>query len=101
MLHGNREDFPAKATLADVLAYIDKHRTDGSRPYLLRTSFPRRSLTAALGLATLESLDLCPRSLLVLQPAGGLTSSPVSAAPGKQSPSSPCHACLRRMWDNE
>ena len=55
-----------------MFLHIAQHRTDGAAPYRLRTpSVPYRFLEAADAERTLHSLDLCPRSLLVLQPSDG------------------------------
>ena len=55
-----------------MFLHIAQHRTDGAVPYRLRTpSVPYRFLDAADAECMLHSLDLCPRSLLVLQPSEG------------------------------
>lgn len=69
-----RTDFSADAILFDVLHYIDEHRSDGHGPYLLRTPYPHRYLNTNNGSQTLTDLDLCPRSLLALQPVNAAPS---------------------------
>ena len=63
-----RTDFPAESLLSDVLDYIDRQRSDGHAPYILRTPYPHRYLDTGNGSQTLAELDLCPRSMLALQP---------------------------------
>jgi hypothetical protein len=63
-----RAEFLSDVPLDAVIKYVEKNRTDGWRPFSLRTPFPYRFLDASHGRQTLQELDLCPRTLLVLHP---------------------------------
>ena len=49
-----RDELPADTTLKTLFSYVDQHRTDGSRPYLLRTPFPYRQLDSRQHHLTLQ-----------------------------------------------
>ena len=60
--------FPSDTTLFIVQKWVDQHRTDGTAPYALTTTFPTRVFGGTTLGMSLEELDLCPRALLVLRP---------------------------------
>lgn len=49
-----RGEFAADSTLQEVVNFVDERRTDGSRPYLLRTPFPYRLLDTSQYNLTLQ-----------------------------------------------
>lgn len=54
--------------LNDVRKWVDLNRTDGDVPYAFRRSIPRYTFQDSDELKTLQSLELIPRSLLILKP---------------------------------
>lgn len=60
--------FDSKQTLNDVRKWVDEHRTDGDCPYAFHRSIPRVTFAESDELKTLETLELLPRSVLLLKP---------------------------------
>ena len=69
-----RHTFDHKDTLNDVRKWVDLNRTDPHVPYLFHRSIPRYTFQESDELKTLESLELTPRSLLILKPLETSTS---------------------------
>ena len=63
-----RHTFDHKDTLNDVRKWVDLNRTDSDVPYAFHRSIPRYTFQESDELKTLESLELTPRSLLILKP---------------------------------
>ena len=58
--------FQATDTLETVCAYINENRTDGSTPFKLMTTFPRKTYTDGdLGMS-LQDAGLVPSAVLIL-----------------------------------
>ncbi|KAJ1975038.1 hypothetical protein H4R34_004487 [Dimargaris verticillata] len=75
-----RTQFEPQQTLADVQQYLNTHRTDGDGPYVLLQTFPHREFQDHDFSATLQMLDLCPSSTLILKPAPVASATPVTSA---------------------
>lgn len=54
--------------LNDVRKWVDSNRTDGDIPYAFHRSIPRYTFQDSDELKTLQSLELIPRSSLILKP---------------------------------
>ncbi|KAK5779293.1 hypothetical protein RI543_003183 [Arxiozyma heterogenica] len=63
-----RHTFDHKDTLNDVRKWVDLNRTDSHVPYAFHRSMPRYTFQESDELESLESLELTPRSLLILKP---------------------------------
>jgi len=55
-------------TLRDIQLFIDQTRTDGSAPYIMRTTFPPKELSYSDLDKTLVQLGLVPSGMIILQP---------------------------------
>eukprot|EP00884_Botryococcus_braunii_P017650 jgi/Botrbrau1/4569/Bobra.60_2s0055.1 len=63
-----RGEFPSDTPLREVKAWLDLHRTDGGRRYVLVIPFPHRVLGEPDLQRSLKELDLAPRASLLLRP---------------------------------
>ncbi|KAL6940181.1 hypothetical protein ACO0QE_004076 [Hanseniaspora vineae] len=59
--------FDSNLTLNDVRKWVDEHRTDGDVPFSFHRSIPRMTFGDADELKSLKSLELPPRSVLILK----------------------------------
>lgn len=69
-----RGEFKNTDTLADVRCWIDENRTDSEDPYCFHRTIPRATFGVTDEEKTLESLELTPRSALILKPFNSFTS---------------------------
>ena len=58
--------FKPTDTLTSVISYIESNRTDGALPFLLTTTFPKKTFTAIDMDKTLKECDLVPSAVLIL-----------------------------------
>lgn len=58
--------FQATDTLSTVQEYVSTNRTDGSTPFALMTSFPRKTFTTADMNTSLKDAGLVPSAVLIL-----------------------------------
>lgn len=63
-----RHEFKTTDTLNDVRKWIDENRTDSDDPYCFHRTIPRATFGVTEEEKTLESLELTPRSALILKP---------------------------------
>lgn len=63
-----RHEFKNTDTLNDVRKWIDENRTDSDDPYCFHRTIPRVTFGVTDEEKTLESLELTPRSALILKP---------------------------------
>ncbi|CAI4056127.1 Ubx7p SKDI_02G3810 [Saccharomyces kudriavzevii IFO 1802] len=63
-----KHEFNSSETLNDVRRWVDENRTDGDCPYSFHRSIPRMTFKDSHELKTLETLELTPRSALLLKP---------------------------------
>lgn len=63
-----KHSFLVTNTLNDVREYVDANRTDGEEPYCFHRTIPRTTFGVTDEENTLESLELTPRSALILKP---------------------------------
>jgi len=63
-----RAEFLSDAPLEAVITFVEKNRTDGWRPFSLRTPFPYRFLDASHGQQTLQ---VCHFIRVLCQTGGG------------------------------
>ncbi|CAL9730461.1 UBX domain-containing protein 7 [Monosporozyma unispora] len=70
LTNGNsiKHTFNHDDTLNEVRKWVDQNRTDGDLPYAFHRNIPRYTFQDSDELKTLESLELTPRSLLILKP---------------------------------
>lgn len=61
-------EFKIHQTLNDVRKWLDQNRTDSDEPYCFHRSIPRVTFGVTDEEKTLESLELAPRSALILKP---------------------------------
>lgn len=61
--------FTPSTLLAEVRAWVDETRHDGTHPYAFHRLVPRATFTPDQEQQTLAALDLVPRSALLLRPA--------------------------------
>jgi len=57
----------SNTTLREVQLFIDQNRTDGSGPYVMRTTYPPRELAFSDLDRTLQQLGLVPSGMIILQ----------------------------------
>ncbi|CAR30458.1 UBX domain-containing protein [Lachancea thermotolerans CBS 6340] len=65
--HAICHQFKSNATLNSVRRWIDENRDDGDAPYVFFRSIPRESFQESDELRSLSSLQLTPRSVLILK----------------------------------
>ena len=82
--HSLQHVFKSSSTLNDVREWLDKNRTDGEDPYCFHRTIPRITFGVNDEEKTLESLELTPRSALLLKPYSNY----VTAYGGSQASSS-------------
>jgi hypothetical protein len=58
--------FKPTDTLSSVVSFIESNRTDGALPFVLTTTFPRKTFTATDMDKTLKECDLVPSAVLIL-----------------------------------
>eukprot|EP00026_Physarum_polycephalum_P009602 Phypoly_transcript_09730.p1 GENE.Phypoly_transcript_09730~~Phypoly_transcript_09730.p1 ORF type:complete len:342 (+),score=35.46 Phypoly_transcript_09730:306-1331(+) len=63
-----RRTCSSNTTLRDVQLFIDQTRTDGSAPYVMRTTYPPKELSFSDLDKTLAQLGLVPSGMIILQP---------------------------------
>ncbi|CAI4947551.1 CRE_collapsed_G0004570.mRNA.1.CDS.1 [Saccharomyces cerevisiae] len=63
-----KHEFNSSETLNDVRKWVDLNRTDGDCPYSFHRGIPRVTFKDSDELKTLETLELTPRSALLLKP---------------------------------
>lgn len=63
-----KHTFTHDNTLDEVRKWVDQNRTDDDVPYAFHRSIPRYTYQESDELKTLETLELTPRSLLILKP---------------------------------
>lgn len=63
-----RHEFKSTDSLTDVRKWIDENRTDSDDPYCFHRTIPRITFGVTDEERTLESLELTPRSALILKP---------------------------------
>ncbi|CCF55526.1 hypothetical protein KAFR_0A00880 [Kazachstania africana CBS 2517] len=63
--------FHSSKTLNDVRSWVDQNRVDDDVPYVFHRNVPRLTFTESDEMKSLESLDLTPRSALILKPIEG------------------------------
>ncbi|EDO17205.1 hypothetical protein Kpol_1035p18 [Vanderwaltozyma polyspora DSM 70294] len=62
-----KNEFESSQNLNDVRKWVDASRTDGDAPYLFHRTIPRMTFTDGDEIKTLDSLELAPRSALILK----------------------------------
>ncbi|CDO95264.1 unnamed protein product [Kluyveromyces dobzhanskii CBS 2104] len=63
-----KNDFESSQTLNEVRLWVDSNRTDKDGPYQFHRNVPRETFTESQELLSLKSLELTPRSALILKP---------------------------------
>lgn len=63
-----RHEFKTTDTLNDVRKWLDENRTDSDDPYCFHRTIPRATFGVTEEEKSLESLELTPRSALILKP---------------------------------
>ena len=58
--------FKPTDTLSSIVSYVDSNRTDGSRPFALSTTFPKKMFAQEDMEKTLKECGLVPSAVLVL-----------------------------------
>lgn len=66
--HALQHEFDASNSLNDVRTWLDTNRTDGDEPYCFHRTIPRVTFGVTDEEKSLDSLELTPRSALILKP---------------------------------
>lgn len=62
-----RNNFQSSTTLREVQLYIDQNRSDGSAPYIMRTTYPPRDFSYQDLDLSLAQLGLVPSGMIIVQ----------------------------------